>query len=113
MIDWDQVYKDQGFKTESQMWRTLLVGLRNNEAVGKYLGVSRGAVQRRRQLLNLHKTSRRGATYRSAGKREVLDKVPNDAWQMPAEDLVLYIRDNFDTSISKSYIVRYRKQRGL
>ena len=113
MINWDTIFVDHGFKTEIQMWRTLLVSLRNNESVAKYLGVSRGAVQRRRQLLNLHKTSRRGATYRTAAKREVMDKVPDDKWLMPADDIVLYIRDEFNIEISRSYIVRYRNSKGL
>ena len=113
MIDWDQVYKDYGFRTERQMWQTFLVSLRNNTTIGKYLGVSRGAVQRRRQILNIHQAPRRGATYRKAGKRAILDQLPEDTWNMPLEDILLYIRDHHDIEISLSYLSKYRRQLGL
>jgi hypothetical protein len=112
MINWDTLYGDHGFKSEIQMWQTLLVSLRNSEAIGKYLGVSRGAVQRRRQLLQLHKTTRRGATYRTATKREILDSLPSRVWQMPIEDVALYVQEEHDILISKSYIVKYRRKQG-
>ena len=113
MINWDIIYKDLGFKTEIQMWNTLLVSLRNSTAIANYLNMSKGAVQRRRQILNLHRPSRRGQTYRAASKRYVLDQIPPKVWQMPIEDIALYIGEEYDISISQSYISQYRRRRGL
>lgn len=113
MINWDNIYKDHGFKTELQMWQTLLVSLRNSDAIANYLGVSRGAVQRRRQILNLHKASRRGATYRKADKRSLLDSLPENVWTMPIDDILLYVQEEHDVIISKSYLVKYRRRQGL
>lgn len=110
MLDWDATARSLGFKTELQMWRTLIVSLRNSEAIAKYLGVSRGAVQRRRQILNLH-TTRRGKTYRKTGKAAVLSNLPDEVWVWPIEDIIVYVMDKFDIVVSKGYVSKYRALR--
>ena len=110
MIDWDKIVRDQGFTTEDQMWQTLIVSLRNNEAIAKHLGVSRGVCQRRRAQLGLNKPAKRTKNYRQAEKKNILKKLPEDVWNMPLEDIVSYILDTFDVKVSAGYVSKYRKQ---
>jgi transposase len=110
MIDWDRITTAQGFTDEKQMWETLITALRNNDAIAKHLGVSRGAVQRRRYYLHLNRPSRRGRTYRKADKRIILSQLGDEVWMMPIEQIQDYVYDRFDVEISRSYISRYRKK---
>jgi transposase len=110
MIDWDKITEAQGFKEEKEMWNVLITALRNNDAISKHLGVSRGAVQRRRYYLQLNRPSRRGRTYRKADKRIILSQLEDEVWMMPIEEIQDYIYDKFEIEVSRSYISKYRKK---
>jgi len=110
MIDWNTVVTQQGFKTEKQMWTALLTALRNSDAIAKHLGVSRGAVQRRRTLLKLNKPAYRNTSYRKAGKRAFLDRVPDTVIISTIEDIQSYILDVHGVLISTAYISKYKRK---
>lgn len=110
MINWDEIVTSHGFKTEKQMWTALLTALRNSDAIAEHLGVSRGAVQRRRSLLRVNKPAHRLKSYRKAGKRLVLDQVPDDVLIATIEDVQAYILDKYNVLISTAYISKYRRQ---
>lgn len=109
MINWEMIARDQGFKSEKQMWTSLLVALRNSDAIADHLGVSRGAVQRRRALLQMHKSGHRSKVYRKGGKRALLDKVPTSIWAQTLEEVQEYIQREMDIYISISYLSKYRR----
>jgi Zn-dependent peptidase ImmA (M78 family) len=112
MIDWPRKAKELGFNTELQMWKTLMVSLRNSEAIAKYLGVSRGAVQRRRHILNIH-SPRRGGFYRKAEKRAILEKLPDEVMMMPIEDIIHYVWDKYQLKVSPAYVSKFRTKAGF
>jgi Zn-dependent peptidase ImmA (M78 family) len=110
MIDWEAITEAQGFKEEKEMWNVLMTALRNNDAIAKHLGVSRGAIQRRRYYLQLNKPSRRGRTYRKADKRIILSQLNSEMWMNSIDDIQTYIYETHGVSISRAYISKYRRR---
>ena len=112
MIDWKQIVKDNGFVIEDQMWTVLITSLRNNDAISKHLGVSRGSVQRRRLVMGCNKPAKRGPAYRKSEKRNILNSLPEEAWNWPLEDVQLFIKEKYEEDISLAYISKIKRERG-